>query len=44
MNLIYYLNRIDVFISNLDIVIGSEVKQVQTLVKANITHTIFKEY
>jgi len=44
MNPIYYRNRIDIITSILKIANGNEVKQVEILVKANITHTIFKEY
>jgi len=44
MNPIYYRNRIDIITSILKIANGNEVKQVEILVKANITHTMFKEY
>jgi predicted transcriptional regulator len=44
MNPICYRNRIDIIISILKIANGNEVKQVEILVKANITHTMFKEY
>ena len=44
MNPIYYRNRIDIITSILEIANGNEVKQVEILVKANITHTMFKEY
>ena len=44
MNLIYYRNRIDIITSILEIANGKEVKQIEVLVKANITHTMFKEY
>ena len=44
MNPIYYRNRIDIITSILDIANGNEVKQVEILTKANITHTMFKEY
>src|SRR5690349_4280281 len=44
MNPICYRNRIDIITSILKIANGNEVKQVEILVKANITHTMFKEY
>ena len=44
MNPLYYRNRIDIITSILDIANGNEVKQVEILTKANITHTMFKEY
>jgi predicted transcriptional regulator len=40
----YYRNRIDIIESILDIANGNEVRQVEILNKANITHVIFKEY
>jgi predicted transcriptional regulator len=44
MNPNYYRNRIGIITSILEIANGNEVKRVEILVKANITHTIFKEY
>ena len=43
MHAIYYRNRIDIIASILEVANGNEVKQVEILNKANITHTIFKE-
>ena len=40
MNPICYRNRIDIITSILKIANGNEVKQVEILVKANITHTM----
>jgi predicted transcriptional regulator len=39
-----YRNRIDVIESILDIANGNEVRQIEILSKAKITHAIFKEY
>ncbi len=44
MNPIYYRNRVDIITSILDFANGNEVKQVEILTNANITHTMFKEY
>jgi predicted transcriptional regulator len=44
MNPTYYRNRIDIITSILEIANSNEVKQVEILTKANITHTMFKEY
>jgi predicted transcriptional regulator len=43
MHAIYYRNRIDIIASILEVANGNEVKQVEILNKANITHTLFKE-
>ena len=43
MHAIYYRNRIDIIASILEVANGNEVKQVEILNKANITHTMFKE-
>src|SRR5215510_13926310 len=40
----YYRNRIDIIVSILDTANGNEARQIEILIKANITHTIFKEY
>ena len=39
-----YRNRIDIIESILDIANGNEVRQIEILSKAKITHAIFKEY
>ena len=39
-----YRNRIDIIESILDIANGNEVRQIEILNKAKITHAIFKEY
>jgi len=43
MHAIYYRNRIDIIASILEVANGNEVKQVEILNKANVTHTLFKE-
>jgi predicted transcriptional regulator len=40
----YYRNRIDIIVAILDTANGNEVRQIEILSKANITHTVFKEY
>lgn len=40
----HYRNRIDIIESILDIANGNEVRQIEILNKANITHARFKEY
>jgi predicted transcriptional regulator len=40
----YYRNRIDIIEDILDISNGNEVRQIEILSKAKITHAMFKEY
>ncbi|HEY7570010.1 MAG TPA: winged helix-turn-helix domain-containing protein [Nitrososphaeraceae archaeon] len=40
----YYRNRTDIMVSILDVANGNEVRQIEILNKAKITHAIFKEY
>ena len=39
-----YRNRVNIIESILDIANGNEVRQIEILNKANITHAMFKEY